>query len=60
MLFYICYTEERWLCLRRNAIQAMVNWKDSEERKPTLLKGARQVGKTWLMNVPELYAQRSP
>lgn len=37
------------ICLKRNAIQVLINWKSSEERKPMLLKGARQVGKTWLM-----------
>lgn len=26
-----------------------MRWKSSEERKPLVLKGARQVGKTWLM-----------
>ena len=35
--------------MKRNAIQVLINWKSSEERKPMLLKGARQVGKTWLM-----------
>ncbi len=35
--------------LNRNAIQDLINWKSSEERKPLVLKGARQVGKTWLM-----------
>lgn len=35
--------------LRRNAIQDLIKWKSSEERKPMVLKGARQVGKTWLM-----------
>lgn len=35
--------------LRRNAIQVLIKWKSSEERKPMVLKGARQVGKTWLM-----------
>lgn len=35
--------------LKRNAIQDLINWKSSEERKPMILKGARQVGKTWLM-----------
>ncbi|MGN8800077.1 ATP-binding protein [Candidatus Merdisoma sp. HCP28S3_D10] len=35
--------------MRRNAIQDLVNWKSSEDRKPMVLKGARQVGKTWLM-----------
>ncbi len=33
----------------RNAFRALVEWKDSEDRKPMVLKGARQVGKTWLM-----------
>ena len=33
----------------RNAIQNLIKWKSSEERKPMVLKGARQVGKTWLM-----------
>ncbi len=35
--------------MRRNAIQNLINWKASDERKPLILKGARQVGKTWLM-----------
>ena len=35
--------------MKRNAIQVLINWKSSDERKPMVLKGARQVGKTWLM-----------
>ncbi len=35
--------------MNRNAIQHLINWKFSKERKPMVLKGARQVGKTWLM-----------
>lgn len=35
--------------MKRNAIDALIRWKSSEERKPMVLKGARQVGKTWLM-----------
>ena len=35
--------------LKRNAISELIHWKDSAERKPMVLKGARQVGKTWLM-----------
>lgn len=30
-------------------MEALIQWKGSEERKPMVLKGARQVGKTWLM-----------
>lgn len=35
--------------MNRKAIKKMLEWKDSEDRKPLILKGARQVGKTWLM-----------
>lgn len=35
--------------VERNAMRDLLAWKDSEERKPLVLKGARQVGKTWLM-----------
>ena len=35
--------------MKRNAISELIQWKDSSERKPMVLKGARQVGKTWLM-----------
>lgn len=35
--------------MRRNTWQSLINWKSSPERKPLILKGARQVGKTWLM-----------
>lgn len=35
--------------MKRNVIQDLIKWKASEERKPMVLKGARQVGKTWLM-----------
>lgn len=35
--------------MQRNAIQDLIAWKNSSDRKPLVLKGARQVGKTWLM-----------
>ncbi len=35
--------------LRRDIIDRLIEWKDSAERKPILLKGARQIGKTWVM-----------
>lgn len=35
--------------MRRNALELLKKWKDDSERKPLILKGARQVGKTWLM-----------
>ena len=35
--------------MRRNVVDDLVKWKNSKSRKPLVLKGARQVGKTWLM-----------
>ena len=35
--------------MKRNALDALIKWQHSEDRKPMVLKGARQVGKTWLM-----------
>ena len=35
--------------MKRNAIDELIKWKNDEERKPMVLRGARQVGKTWLM-----------
>lgn len=35
--------------MKRNAINDLIKWKHDEERKPMVLRGARQVGKTWLM-----------
>lgn len=35
--------------MKRKALLDLIQWRNSEERKPMVLKGARQVGKTWLM-----------
>lgn len=35
--------------MKRNAINELIKWKSAPDRKPLVLKGARQVGKTWLM-----------
>ncbi len=35
--------------MERQAMQYLNNWKDKKNRKPIIIKGARQVGKTWLM-----------
>ncbi len=35
--------------MRRAAIEQLITWKKNPRRKPLLLLGARQVGKTWLM-----------
>ena len=33
----------------RTAIEKLLKWKQSKDRKPLIIQGARQVGKTWLM-----------
>lgn len=35
--------------MERRAIKNLYEWKDKENRKPLIIRGARQVGKTWLM-----------
>ena len=34
----------------REAIKDLIKWKDKDPRKPLIIRGARQVGKTWIMN----------
>ncbi|KAF0194291.1 MAG: hypothetical protein FD169_1858 [Bacillota bacterium] len=33
----------------RRALEDLIGWKNSRARKPMIIRGARQVGKTWLM-----------
>ncbi len=33
----------------REKIKELEEWKESEDRKPLIIRGARQVGKTWIM-----------
>ncbi len=35
--------------MERTQINSLIQWKNSNTRKPMLIRGARQVGKTWLM-----------
>ena len=35
--------------IEREIINQFKAWKDAPDRKPILLKGARQIGKTWAM-----------
>jgi len=34
----------------RSALEKLIAWKNDPHRKPLIMKGARQVGKTWLMH----------
>lgn len=36
--------------MKRHLMKSLINWKDSSFRKPLILQGARQVGKTYLIN----------
>ncbi len=35
--------------MERDALKLLQKWKEQKDRKPLILRGARQVGKTWLM-----------
>lgn len=35
--------------MKRKALEDLLQWKNSPHRKPMILRGARQTGKTWLM-----------
>lgn len=35
--------------MRRFALDTLIKWKNSKNRKPLIIRGARQVGKTWIM-----------
>ncbi|MCI9151081.1 MAG: AAA family ATPase [Lachnospiraceae bacterium] len=35
--------------MERFVMEKLVQWKNKKNRKPMIIKGARQVGKTWLM-----------
>lgn len=42
--------------LKREIMASLVRWKESELRKPLIIQGARQIGKTWIMKkFGELY-----
>ena len=36
--------------MERSVINDLLQWKQSKQRKPLILKGVRQVGKTWILN----------
>ncbi len=35
--------------MKRDALATLIQWKQQQNRKPLIIRGARQVGKTWLM-----------
>ena len=43
--------DKQVLIMYRTAIEQLIEWKSSRRRKPLIVEGARQVGKTWLVKV---------
>ncbi len=35
--------------MKRDVTKNLVNWKNSDSRKPLIIRGARQIGKTWVV-----------
>ncbi len=35
--------------MKRTLLNSLIEWKNKQDRKPLILRGARQVGKTWLL-----------
>lgn len=35
--------------MKRKALQELIDWKIKPNKKPLIIRGARQVGKTWIM-----------
>jgi predicted AAA+ superfamily ATPase len=48
VILYLRYNDGG-ACMYRIAIEKLLKWKQSKRRKPLIIEGARQVGKTWLM-----------
>ena len=48
---YLCIQKlsSNQIVMKRKAIDYLYQWKASNDRKPLVMLGARQVGKTWLM-----------
>ena len=42
--------------MERIAIEKLIKWNDSKRRKPLIVRGARQVGKTYL--IKDIFAKR--
>ena len=43
MCYAIIIPEKDSVFMKRNAMQSLINWKNDPERKPLILRGARQV-----------------
>lgn len=46
---YLCYSLILDYNMDRNKLKDLIAWKNNPKRKPLIVRGARQVGKTWLI-----------
>lgn len=49
MSFDLCVSIVYYSFMKRDLFHALESWKAAAHRKPLMLRGARQVGKTWLL-----------
>ncbi|MDD7460008.1 MAG: ATP-binding protein [Treponema sp.] len=45
----LLYIKIRYYRMKRVLMDSLIEWKNKSKRKPLIIHGARQVGKTWLM-----------
>ena len=50
LLIIIAYTIYEVKCMKRKITDKLTEWKNHKNRKPLILHGARQVGKTYIIN----------
>jgi predicted AAA+ superfamily ATPase len=41
--------ESKYIQMKRKISKALIEWKNNEDRKPLIVNGARQVGKTYIL-----------
>ena len=46
--------------MERLILNKLLEWKNSPYRKPLILKGVRQVGKTWILKEPCTHSRWLP
>ena len=49
MNLYGIIAYKRWKYMEREIINKLIEWKNSKNRKPLIIHGARQVGKTYII-----------
>ena len=55
-IYDIIWMKQGGWTMERKALESMVEWKDNSRRKPLIVWGARQVGKTYL--IKDIFAEK--